>query len=46
MLPRRGREAIAHALKADQVLTNIDSSRRAAYEERIAHAERSREPTA
>jgi short-subunit dehydrogenase len=43
MVPRRGREAIAHALKADQVLTNIDSAQRAAYEERISHAERSRE---
>jgi NADP-dependent 3-hydroxy acid dehydrogenase YdfG len=46
LMPRSGREAIAKALKADQVLTNIDESRRAAYEERISHAERSREPTA
>jgi len=43
MLPRSGREAVARALKADQVLTNINSSQRAAYEERISHAERSRE---
>ncbi|MDX6637859.1 MAG: hypothetical protein QOJ01_1370 [Solirubrobacterales bacterium] len=43
LMPRAGREAIARALKADQVLTNIDAGRRAAYEERITHAERSRE---
>ncbi len=43
LMPRSGREAIARALKADQVLTNIDSAQRAAYEERISHAERSRE---
>jgi NADP-dependent 3-hydroxy acid dehydrogenase YdfG len=43
LMPRSGREAIARALKADQVLTHIDSAQRAAYEERITHAERSRE---
>jgi NADP-dependent 3-hydroxy acid dehydrogenase YdfG len=43
LLPRSGREAVARALKADQVLTHIDSAERAAYEERISHAERSRE---
>ncbi len=42
-LPRSGREAVARALKADQILTNIDTAQRAAYEERISHAERSRE---
>ncbi len=46
LLPRAGREGVARALKADQILTNINSSQRAAYEERISHAERSREPTA
>jgi len=35
-LPRRGREAVARALKADTVLTTIDDKNRAAYEERIA----------
>lgn len=43
LMPRRGREGIARALKADQVLTNINDAQRAAYEERITHAERSRE---
>jgi NADP-dependent 3-hydroxy acid dehydrogenase YdfG len=44
LMPRGGREAIAKALKADQVLTNINDAQRAAYEERITHAERSRDP--
>jgi NADP-dependent 3-hydroxy acid dehydrogenase YdfG len=44
LLPRRGREGLARALKADQVLTNINPAQRAAYEERISHAERSRDP--
>ena len=35
-LPRRGREAVARALKADRVLTEIDDAARAPYEERIA----------
>jgi NADP-dependent 3-hydroxy acid dehydrogenase YdfG len=43
LLPRSGREAVARALKADQVLTHINPAQRAAYEERISHAERSRE---
>jgi NADP-dependent 3-hydroxy acid dehydrogenase YdfG len=46
LLPRAGREGVAKALKADQVLVNVNSAQRAAYEERISHAERSREPTA
>jgi NADP-dependent 3-hydroxy acid dehydrogenase YdfG len=36
LLPRRGREAVARMLKADTVLTEIDETERAAYEERIA----------
>ncbi len=44
LLPRRGREAIARALKADQVLMNADSNVRAAYEERAAHSEPGLEP--
>jgi len=43
LLPRAGREGVARALKADSILVNIDSGQRAAYEERISHAERSRE---
>ena len=43
LLPRAGREGVARALKADSVLVNIDAGQRAAYEERISHAERSRE---
>ena len=43
LLPRAGREGVARALKADSILVNIDAGQRAAYEERISHAERSRE---
>jgi NAD(P)-dependent dehydrogenase (short-subunit alcohol dehydrogenase family) len=39
LLPRRGREAIAHWLKADQILVQRDSGQRAAYEERAARSE-------
>ena len=42
-LPRRGREAVARALKADKILVDIDWEQRRAYEERAAHSERSRE---
>jgi len=45
LMPRSGREAIARALKADQVLWNADSSARAAYEDRAAHSEPGLEPT-
>ena len=38
LVPRRGREAIAHLLKADKVLAEVDESKRAAYEERAAHS--------
>jgi len=39
LMPRAGREAIARALKADQVLWNADPKARAAYEDRAAHSE-------
>ena len=44
LLPRRGREAVARALKADQVLMHADSRARAAYEDRAAHSEPGLEP--
>jgi hypothetical protein len=44
LLPRAGREAIARALKADQVLANADSRVRAAYEDRAARSEPGLEP--
>jgi NADP-dependent 3-hydroxy acid dehydrogenase YdfG len=44
VLPRRGREAIARALRADQVLAAADPSARAAYEDRAAHSEPGLEP--
>ena len=44
LMPRGGREAIAKALKADKVLTEIDTSRRAAYEDRAAHSDPGVEP--
>lgn len=45
LLPRRGREAIVKALKADQVLAGADASARAAYEERAARSEPGLEPS-
>jgi hypothetical protein len=42
LLPRRAQEAIAHALKADTVLADVDPAARAAYE---ARARRSSEST-
>ncbi len=44
LLPRRGREAMARAFKADQVLADADPAKRAAYEERAAHSEPGMEP--
>jgi len=37
-IPRRGREAIARAVKADKVLMDIDQDARAAYELRASHS--------
>ncbi|HWI75125.1 MAG TPA: SDR family NAD(P)-dependent oxidoreductase, partial [Baekduia sp.] len=39
LVPRRGREGISRAMKADQVLAQIDTSKRAAYELRASHSE-------
>jgi NAD(P)-dependent dehydrogenase (short-subunit alcohol dehydrogenase family) len=39
ILPRRGREAIAHFLQADQVMVQADMAGRRAYEERVARSE-------
>jgi hypothetical protein len=36
ILPRRALEALAHVMKADQVAVAVDSSKRAAYESRVA----------
>ena len=36
LLPRRGREAVAHALKADTLLSSADPEKRKAYELRAA----------
>lgn len=44
LLPRAGREAIARALKADQVLAHADPGARAAYEERAARSQPGLEP--
>jgi short-subunit dehydrogenase len=38
LVPRRGREAIAHFMKADKVLAEVDEAKRAAYEDRAAHS--------
>lgn len=39
VLPRRAREGVARALKADQVLADADMQQRARYEDRAAHSE-------
>ena len=44
LLPRRGREAVVRALRADQVLAHADRDARAAYEERAARSEPGIEP--
>lgn len=44
LLPRGGREAIARALKADKVLTQIDQNQRRAYELRASQSEPGLEP--
>lgn len=44
ILPRSGREAIARALKADQVLMQIDHNERRAYELRASNSEPGLEP--
>ena len=46
LLPRRGREAVARFLKADQVLADADQTTRAAYEARAARSEPGLEPGA
>jgi hypothetical protein len=38
VIPRRVREAVARALKADQALLKTDRAARAAYEARAAHS--------
>jgi hypothetical protein len=44
VLPRRGREAVAIALKADKVLWDADPNARAGYELRAAKSEPGLEP--
>jgi NADP-dependent 3-hydroxy acid dehydrogenase YdfG len=43
-LPRRGREAIARAVRADQVLVRVDTEARRGYEERAAASDPAHEP--
>ena len=38
LLPRSGREALARFLKADRILVEVDTARRAAYERRAAES--------
>jgi NADP-dependent 3-hydroxy acid dehydrogenase YdfG len=44
LLPRGGREALTRAMKADQVLAQIDEGKRAAYEVRASHSDPALEP--
>jgi NADP-dependent 3-hydroxy acid dehydrogenase YdfG len=44
LLPRGGREGLSRALKADQVLMQIDQGKRAAYELRASHSDPALEP--
>ena len=46
LLPRRGREAVARALRADKVLSEVDDAERASYEDRAARSEPGLEPEA
>ena len=46
LMPRNAREAFGRALKSDKILTDIDTARRAGYEDRAAHSEPGREPEA
>jgi NADP-dependent 3-hydroxy acid dehydrogenase YdfG len=46
LMPRRGREAIARALRADKVLAEVDDTKRKAYEDRAARSEPGLEPEA
>jgi NADP-dependent 3-hydroxy acid dehydrogenase YdfG len=39
LLPRGGRESLSRALKADKVLSELDSGKRAAYELRASHSD-------
>ncbi len=39
LLPRGGREGLSRALKADKVLAELDSGKRAAYELRASHSD-------
>jgi NADP-dependent 3-hydroxy acid dehydrogenase YdfG len=43
-LPRSGREAIARAVRADQVLARVDAEARRGYEERAAASDPAHEP--
>jgi NADP-dependent 3-hydroxy acid dehydrogenase YdfG len=44
LLPRRGREALARALKADRILAHADTDARRGYELRASHSDPSLEP--
>lgn len=44
LIPRRGREALSHALRADRPLWTIDPAQRRAYELRAARSEPGLEP--
>lgn len=44
LLPRRGREGMARALKADRILDSVDPNARKGYELRAAHSEPGLEP--
>ena len=44
LVPRRGRQAIARFMKADQVLAAADPADRTAYEQRAAHSKPGLEP--
>jgi NADP-dependent 3-hydroxy acid dehydrogenase YdfG len=46
LLPRGGREAVSRAMKADQVLAQVDAGQRAAYELRASHSDPALDPAA
>jgi len=44
LLPRKAREAVAHLMGVDKVMTEVDPQARKAYEERVATTDRQDAP--
>jgi NADP-dependent 3-hydroxy acid dehydrogenase YdfG len=44
LLPRRARDGVTHALRADTILDQVDDGKRQAYEQRIAQSSKAPDP--